>query len=583
MKMVRAACLIAVLLVLAGRTLPAQEPLFGSDPMPRSATEAHSFSLVKGVWNVPVSRKGTTRLIQIVGLGPEKNLKAELACSSDVKPMQNMDWVLAKGDCLLRFKPDGDVGSQPVRLTVLAAALQSSKIASIEDQARADQNTVKVMIALEGGHSTASGPESSAKSNQSLADWFRPALEIFCLILVVAIMAILFIRYRRSRRSTTDETAKDDFAEQEMRNAPPLMRPPLQSLGKTPIQEVLRQQTAPRPVEPVVQETAIEKTVQAHSKLLGDLSSKEQNLEIRIQELADRFISLIHQSSREAEDRQSDIRSDTNRRLLELDNRITATQGKLSEHLASQSSRLQDLFKDLPALAELSTTSQSISKSDLARLEENLVSAAKKSALSNERLEPLQDESSALLDAIQEFIHIAENTSKDRTKKRLARVIETATVINDELFSLGQLAATQKHGFFVQMSLLEQNPLAQDLAAALTRETMKLADPEGYYQKRLEALRAQACVAGIDLADLDVDAERRNSGLQQALAKLIQTLGMTTIDPGQNDKLQAADHQVVQFVRRVPGVQPGAIAHTMTRGLHRRGEVVRKASVLLYE
>ena len=35
-------CLIAALLVLAGRTLPAQEPLFGSDPMPRGATEAHS-------------------------------------------------------------------------------------------------------------------------------------------------------------------------------------------------------------------------------------------------------------------------------------------------------------------------------------------------------------------------------------------------------------------------------------------------------------------------------------------------------------------------------------------------------------
>ena len=138
-----------------------------------------------------------------------------------------------QGRMPIEVKPDGDVGSQPVRLTVLAAALQSSKIASLEDQARADQNTVKVMIAFEGGHSTTSGPESSAKSNQSLADWLRPALEIFCLILVVAIMAILFIRYRRSRRSTTDEAAKDDFAGQEMRNAPPLMRPPLQSVGKT--------------------------------------------------------------------------------------------------------------------------------------------------------------------------------------------------------------------------------------------------------------------------------------------------------------------------------------------------------------
>ena len=65
--------------------------------------------------------------------------------------------------------------------------------------------------------------------------------------------------------------------------------------------------------------------------------------------------------------------------------------------------------------------------------------------------------------------------------------------------------------------------------------------------------------------------------------KLFETLGMTPIDPIRNDKLQAAEHQVVQFVRRVPGIQPGAIAHTMARGLQRGGEVIRKASVLLYE
>jgi hypothetical protein len=338
-----------------------------------------------------------------------------------------------------------------------------------------------------------------------------------------------------------------------------------------------------RSFEPIRQETAVEKTLEEHSKQLLALESKDQILEMRIQASADQYVSLLGRSSQEAEDRQAASRNETTRRLVELENRISAIQRDLSEHLQTQSSRLQDLFMDLPTVASIRADSPRINNLDLAKLEENFASVARNTALPVEKLEPLQDESSALLEAIMQFVRAASTFSKEHTKKRLARVCETARVVNEELFALGQLAATQKHGFFVQMSLLEQNTFAQDLAAALTRETMKLADPEAYYKKRLEAVRVQACAAGIDLTDLDVDAQRRNTGLQQALAKLIRALDMVPIDPNQNDKLQATEHQVVQFVRREPGAQPGAIAHTMVRGLQRRGEVVRKASVLLYE
>jgi hypothetical protein len=587
MKMVPTACVIAALLVLAGGTLSAQELLFGLESTPKGTSELPKVPLTGGTWTIPVSRKGTTRLIQIVGLGPEKNITAELACSQDVKPMQNRAWVVAKGDCLLRFKPEGGVGSGPVKFTVAAAALESSKIVSplADDQiAKADQNSVKVPITLEGGQSPGSDAGSSGNSTPALADQLRPALLIFFITLVVATIAVLlFFKYRKGRPSAAAESGKNAFDEREAVHSHHQTRAPLPPIGKTPIQEVLRQQEKTLPAELPAQETGVEKTLREHSKLLLDFSSREQNLETRIHEVADQCISMLSQSTRQADERQSEIRNDTTRRLHEVESGIVAIQGKLSEHLASQSSRLQDLFKDLPALADLSTVARVINKSDLSRLEDNLVAAARQSSLPSERLEALQDESSGLLDAIQEYIRTADKTSRDHTKKRLGRVIESATVVNNELFNLGQLAATQKHGFFVEMSLLEQNPLAKDLAAALTRETLKLGDPEGYYLKRLGALRAHACVAGIDLADLDVDTERRNVGLQQALAKLLQTLGMTPIDPQQNEKLQAVEHQVVQFVRRVPGVQPGVIAHTMARGLQRGGEVIRKASVLLYE
>jgi hypothetical protein len=516
-------------------------------------------------------------------LGPEKNITAALACPQDnVKPMQNLVWVTAKGDCQLRFKPEGAGGSSPVTLTVMAAGLESSKITNppAEDQiAKADQNPVKVTITLQAA--LPSGPDagSGGQSSSPLMGQLRPALLIFLITLVVAaIVVLLLLKYYPF---ATGKSGKNEFDEEEPSPSPRSPRVLIPVMGKTPIQDVLRQQKVP-PAEPP-QETIVERTLREHSKQLLDLSSEDRDLEFRINEIADQCISMSNQSTRQAAEWKSEIRSEANRCTHVLESRIAAVQEELAEHLTRQSTRLQDLFKDLPALADLSTPARVIDKSELARLEDNLVSAARQSALPSDRLEALQDESCGLLDAIQEFLRVAQSANKDQAKKRLGRIIESATVVNNELFNLGQLAATQKHGFFVEMSLLEQNHLADDLAAALTRETMKLGDPEGYYQKRIGALRAHACVAGIDLADLDVDAERRNSGLQQALAKLFETLGMTPIDPLPNDKLQAAEHQVVQFIRRIPGVQPGAIAHTMARGLQRGGEVIRKASVLLYE
>jgi hypothetical protein len=584
MKMVRTAFVIATLLVLTRGMLTAEDLLFGTAPLPKGDAKIHEVHLRSGAWNVLVSSQNVTRLIQIKGLGPEKGIEANLVCSQASKPIPNQEWVLAMGECQLKFNPNRELGVQPVHLTVLAAELDSSKIFSNEDHEYAGPDPAEVTIALGGGSSSVPNADSSVETKETLTtDWLKAHVTIISIILVAAIMLTLFVLNRNSWLTKLDKVQEDHVNRPETPIAPQPIGRSVPPVAKTPAQENFRSQATIRPYEPTPQENVIEKTLVRHRELIFDLFSKQQDIERRIHEIADEQLSLLNQSSREAENRQSEIHNAVTVRLSELENRVTAVQEKLSEHLVGQSSKLLDLFKDLPAVADFTIASQSISRTDLAKMEENLVSAAKSAALSNEKLEQLQDGSSALLDAIQEFARVADNANRERTKKRYARIFETARVVNEELFSLGRLAATQKHGFFVQMSLLERNDLAQDLAAALARETMKLADPESYYLKRFEALRTQACVAGIDLADLDIDAERRNSDLQQALTKLIQALGMTPIDPSQNDKLQAADHQVVQFVRRVPGAQPGTIAHTMVRGLQRMGEVVRKASVLLYE
>jgi hypothetical protein len=524
-----------------------------------------------------------TRIVQIKGLGAEKGIDAELICSGESKPLPNMAWALAKGECELRLDSNGKANAESARLTVLAAALDSSSIRSIADRANAGPTSAEVTIELLPDSSLGSSGSSPPDTGLTSMEWLKRNITSLLVVLLLTIMLALAVWYIRNKRSEQSQPAVADrnpmYTHMSAKQSAAIASNPAKGHShQDPPQDVPF-----RSFEPIRQETAVEKTLEEHSKQLLALESKDQILEMRIQASADQYVSLLGRSSQEAEDRQAASRNETTRRLVELENRISAIQRDLSEHLQTQSSRLQDLFMDLPTVASIRADSPRINNLDLAKLEENFASVARNTALPVEKLEPLQDESTALLEAIMQFVRVADTFSKEHTKKRLARAYETARVVNEELFALGQLAATQKHGFFVQMSLLEQNTFAQDLAAALTRETMKLADPEAYYKKRLEAVRVQACAAGIDLTDLDVDAQRRNTGLQQALAKLIRALDMVPIDPNQNDKLQATEHQVVQFVRREPGAQPGAIAHTMVRGLQRRGEVVRKASVLLYE
>ncbi len=575
MKMVLTACMAATLLVSGQGVLASQELLFGSDTLPKGDFRVHEVQMKDGVWSVPVASESVTRLIQIKGLGAEKGIDAKLACQGDSKPMVNQRWELAKGECQLEFNSTGGARIQSVNLKVSAADLDPNKIFSTKDIEYAGPNPAEVTIAFL--------PDPPPGEGLAPMEWLKMHLISLLVILLAAVMVTLSVWYYRNRRSEQSEPMVADAdrkypymsATQSAATAPRLAK------GQT--QEAPPQDVPLGYVDAIRQETAVERTLQEHSKQLLALESRNRTLEMQIEASADQYVSLLSRSSQEAEDRQSASRNENTRRLVELESRIGAIQCDLSEHLQTQSSRLQDLFRDLPTVASFRADSPRINNLDLVKLEENFASVARNTALPVEKLEPLQDESTALLEAITQFVRAASTSSREHAKKRLARVYESARVVNEELNALGQLAATQKHGFFVQMSLLEQNTLAQDLAAAFTRETLKLADPEAYYKKRLDAVTVQACAAGIDLADLDVDAQRRNTALQQALANLIQVLDMSTIDPNQNDKLQAAEHQVVQFVRRVPGAQPGTIAHTMVRGLQRKGEVVRKASVLLYE
>lgn len=563
-RMTRTACLIWALVFTAGGGQAAQDLLFGSDSLPKATRSSRNVPISKGgkSWEVDVSTEVVSRRFKIPGLTSEKNISAELICPPDpATKIENQRWVLAKGDCSLKFTPEGGVISAEVKLTIAAANTESSKLSTLpsnDPSPKTDQDYVMVNLILEGATASAANDPPSL----SLFDQLRRPLLILGIVVVLACMGWLFLKFKRNQEAYRG-------------SAPPPSLPPL------PIPT--GRQAGISPVEPAMRATAGEETLRIHTRQLLDFESRFRHLETTIQQTTEQWSSMLNKHLEKAYDDLLGIRKQGVQDMAKVESRLAAVESDLRGHLSNQSNRLEDLFKDLPALAQLSTPSRVISDSQLGQLESQFIAAAKHSALSGAELEALRTESTGLMEVIRGFFPAAVILNKDQTQKRLDRVVAGAKVLDNELANLSQLATGQKYGFFVEVSLLEQNALSKDLAEALTREAMKLSDPVGYYRKRIAALNVQACVAAIDLTDLDLDAERRNLGLQEALSKLIRSLGMSQIDPRPNDRLQAADHQVVQFVRRVQGAQPGAIAHTMARGLLHGSEVIRKASVLLYE
>lgn len=583
MKQIRSAGLAMGLLVANPIALRAEQLLFGSESLPKVSSDRKvRISDGQRSWRIPVSTKTTTRLIQIVGLGPEKNITAELVCSRAPVPVHNKSWVVAKGECALTFTPNVGVASEDVKLTALAGNLESGRIAdplSDEQLSKADQGPVRVALTLQADASGAGAVVPADGDSTSLVQQLRPVLIVFCITMVVAIIgALFFFKYGpRSRR--TKPKVRDEFEDE-----PRVTPPPRAVAGAAPTRPGNRLASEIMgPNEPQRQESPIEKTQNEHSRLLMNLDARTQAVEARIEQVVESYIVMLRESAAETQNRIVEMQNSTSRRLHDVEGRVDDTEERLADHLSGQSSKLQDLFKDLPTLANLSVTARVLDKSALSQLEGQLISAVKQSALSNTQQESLQADSRSLIDALRTFVPIATRISREKTKKRLERLVTSVELLDNELATLGQLAGAQKYGFFVEMSLVDKNPLASDITAALQRELTKLNDPEGYYLKRLAAARAQVSVAAIDLTDLDLDSERRNTVLQEALGVLLRSLGMTEIDPGHNEKLQASDHQVLQFARRESGAFPGTVAHTMARGIRRGGEVVRKASVLVYD
>jgi molecular chaperone GrpE (heat shock protein) len=138
--------------------------------------------------------------------------------------------------------------------------------------------------------------------------------------------------------------------------------------------------------------------------------------------------------------------------------------------------------------------------------------------------------------------------------------------------------------FSVDFSTLRSSreALTAAIAAGLKDAILRLDEPAVHFRRRFDQLASAACMTAADVADKDADPERSAEKVQQALAGIFRSAGLTDIAPQRGQDYRVEEHEVLQFV---PGrsERTQAVARTVSRGFRRDGQVLRRALVMLYE
>jgi hypothetical protein len=121
------------------------------------------------------------------------------------------------------------------------------------------------------------------------------------------------------------------------------------------------------------------------------------------------------------------------------------------------------------------------------------------------------------------------------------------------------------------------------LADGLNNQIEKLQNPRHHFRYRLEQLATTGAMYIADVCDKELDPKRENEEMQTLLGSLFQAAGLEEIAPKRNEVFRPAEHSVVQLI---PGrsTQDGSqtVAQLVARGFRYKGNLLRKASVMLF-
>ncbi|MCX6930805.1 MAG: hypothetical protein NT154_47520, partial [Verrucomicrobia bacterium] len=140
--------------------------------------------------------------------------------------------------------------------------------------------------------------------------------------------------------------------------------------------------------------------------------------------------------------------------------------------------------------------------------------------------------------------------------------------------------------FSIDFSTLRSSTrsLTEDIADGLKRQIVKLENLSEYFERRLTNSATLAASTAIDVADGQADPERRSAKLQEAITALLAAGEIQEIAPLRNEPFSAVDHMMLQRTRRANALdKPQAVARLVTRGIVHRGQILRKATVVIFE
>jgi molecular chaperone GrpE (heat shock protein) len=298
----------------------------------------------------------------------------------------------------------------------------------------------------------------------------------------------------------------------------------------------------------------------------------------------------LDQQMRKIQDALNDLQSSQNGTVNHLGTDLAAVQSELQRHnqvleqlRAGASDKLVSLLATLPESYLAGTASE-----DTARLLDQAVSDFfAQSVPSRDGLKPNKERAQSLDAAIGTLCDQIAPQFPDATK-RLKPLIEQARQIQSEIGDLENVAESKslKLRFEVNFyaSKANREGLMSGIASGIKDQIVKVEKPVEYFDRRLRALAAAAAQTTADFLDANVDLKRSDARIQGMLQDILNAAGVEQIAPAANDEFRAAEHAVVQVTPR-PGGAAGApaVARLVARGFRQGNQVVRKASVILYE
>ena len=202
-------------------------------------------------------------------------------------------------------------------------------------------------------------------------------------------------------------------------------------------------------------------------------------------------------------------------------------------------------------------------------------------------LKPNKERTQALDRAIANLHNQIAPQFPDSTE-RLKPLIDQARQIQLEIDDLQRTAGTNRMQLRFEVefyaSKANRETLMSGIATGIKNQILKVEKPIEYFDRRFRSLAAAAAQTTADFLDANVDLKRSDNRIQEMLREVLNAAGLEQIAPAPNEEFRAAEQAVVQVMPR-PGVSGGApsVARLVSRGFRQGSQIVRKASVILYE